>query len=293
MWRRGDGAYRGWGVSTEASVVAHYGNSRIAETILKTVAEMAARRAAETSQRLRVPDLRPFDALHAGGVRASKRLLENLKIAKGTHWLDVGCGVGGVSRHATYRFRCRVTGIDLTPEFCRAAASLTETVGLSKRIAFVQGNALSMPFPDGRFDGAFTVHAGVNIANKQAFYREICRVLKPGATLGIYDMLAGPVGEPLVMPVPWATTPDENFLVSIEETKNLLADAGLTIVEAIDRTIDALAFYKRLRLRAEKGLKAEGLQLAMGAEYQHRIDNARRNVWRNRCGPWEIHCRKA
>jgi len=34
------------------------------------------------------------------------------------HDRDIGSGIGGPARYFANRFGCRVTGVDLTPEFC-------------------------------------------------------------------------------------------------------------------------------------------------------------------------------
>lgn len=279
-------------MSIEATVTAQYRASGIAETILKAAADLVAERAGRNAGQLTVRDLAPFDELHIGGPRATQRFLPQLDISRNTCWLDIGSGVGGPSRHAAWRFGCRVTGIDLTPEFCIAAARLTETVGMADQVVFVQGNALAMPFADGAFDGGFTLHAGMNIDDKPGLYRAVHRALKPGATFGIYDILAGPAGGELTFPVPWAATPDANFLVGIEEMRAMLEEAGFAVLGAEDRTAFAYSFYKTMRRRAASELPPVGLQLAMGAEYRRRLENAGRNVIEGRCGPWEIVCRK-
>lgn len=53
-------------------------------------------------------------------------------------------------------------------------------------------------------------------------------MLKPGGTLAIYDVLAGPTG-PVHFPVPWARTPDASFLVTPDELRSLLEGAGFEI----------------------------------------------------------------
>ena len=42
--------------------------------------------------------------------------------------LDLGCGVGGPARTLAGEFGCRVTGLDITETFCRAAEMLNRLV---------------------------------------------------------------------------------------------------------------------------------------------------------------------
>ena len=67
--------------------------------------------------------------------------------------LVVGSGIGGPARYIAQRFGCRVTGIDLTAEFCEVARHLTGLLGLAGRVRFEQGDALAMPFADASFEG--------------------------------------------------------------------------------------------------------------------------------------------
>jgi ubiquinone/menaquinone biosynthesis C-methylase UbiE len=279
-------------VSIEARVTAQYRASRIAETILNAAAALTAERASRNTGPLTVRDLAPFDELHIGGRRATQRFLPQLGISRNSRWLDVGAGVGGPSRQAAWRFGCHVTGIELTPEFCSAAATLTEAVGMAGQVVFVQGNALAMPFADAAFDGAFTLHAGMNIENKALLYREVHRVLKPWATFGIYDILAGPALGRMRFPVPWAAAADENFLVRIGEMRALLDDAGFAVVAAANRSGFARSFYRKMHEQAAGNPARIGLQLVMGEDYRLKIANARRNFEAGYFRPWEIVCRK-
>jgi len=59
----------------------------------------------------------------------------------------VGCGIGGPSRYLAKRFGCRVTGLDLTPEFFRVAGMLAERTGLSEKVDYCVGDGPAVPFP--------------------------------------------------------------------------------------------------------------------------------------------------
>lgn len=78
-------------------------------------------------------------------------------------------------------FAGRVIGADFVQPM------LVRGKGKSARVTPVAADALEMPFPGGRFDGA-TVGFGVrNLANLDAGLREMARVLKPGARLVILE----------------------------------------------------------------------------------------------------------
>ena len=125
-------------------------------------------------------DLIPVSELHNRGKQATVDLARLAEIRPEQHILDVGCGIGGPARTLAAEFGCRVTGIDISDEFCSAARSLNELVGLSDKISIRTADALALPFEDESFDIVWTQHASMNIADKQALFTEMHRVLRPG-----------------------------------------------------------------------------------------------------------------
>jgi len=65
----------------------------------------------------------------------------------------------------------------------------------------------------------------MNIADKRKLYREIYRVIKPGGRFAFQEMAAGQVATSY-FPLPWATDPADNFLVSAEEMRSVLGESG-------------------------------------------------------------------
>lgn len=66
--------------------------------------------------------------------------------------LDVGCGVGGSSRHLARNFGCSVSGITLSPVQAQHATERSEKAGLAELTDFQVADALDLPFPDSSFD---------------------------------------------------------------------------------------------------------------------------------------------
>jgi 2-polyprenyl-3-methyl-5-hydroxy-6-metoxy-1,4-benzoquinol methylase len=62
--------------------------------------------------------LAPIDHFHRKGVVATAELAALLQPKASDHLLDIGCGIGGPARWIAAKYDCRVTGVDLTPEFC-------------------------------------------------------------------------------------------------------------------------------------------------------------------------------
>lgn len=257
---------------TEA-VQTHYTRSDLGDVILA-----ALEKAGKDVDRLAPEDLTPVDSFHIRGRAATLELARAAGLDAAKRVLDVGSGVGGTSRCLAKEFGCRVTGIDLTDEYCRAAAMLSARVGLADLVDYRQGDATHLPFDDGSFDVVWTEHVAMNIPDKARLYREMHRVLKPGGTLAVYDVLAGPSG-PVLFPVPWARTADTSFLVRPDDLRRLLQEAGFTVSDWSDTTDAARAWFVSLAEKIRKeGLPALGFHLLLGPDFQAMAQNQRRNL---------------
>ena len=240
-----------------------------------------------------IETLAPFDQFHGRGLEATEEVADVLAVAATDHLLDVGSGIGGPARYIADRFGCRVTGIDLTAEFCDVARHLTQMLGLEDRVAFEQGDALAMPFSDASFDGAYSMNVSMNIADKAGFYREIHRVLRPGAWLVLIEIAQGPNGS-LDYPTPWAQTAESSFLVTPSETGEVLEASGFTDLKSRDTAKESLAFGTRSRAMVERGEKPpyRAVQLIHGDLAAEVIANSSRGIVEARIIPIEVFCRK-
>src|SRR5271166_1854314 len=130
------------------------------------------------------PDtLAPIDHFHGRGVVATDELAAALQPRASDHLLDIGCGIGGPARWIAARYGCRVTGVDLTSQFCEAARELNRLCGLADRVQILHGSALAIPVPDKSFDRAYSQAALMKISDKRGVFREAFRVLRPGGSL--------------------------------------------------------------------------------------------------------------
>ena len=96
----------------------------------------------------------------------------------GARVLDVACGTGSLSRRLT-EAGASVTGIDLAPPMVAVAREL------SSGIAFVEGSADELPFPDDSFD-VVTCQQGLQFfPDRPAAVAEMRRVLRDGGRVVI------------------------------------------------------------------------------------------------------------
>lgn len=94
--------------------------------------------------------------------------------------VDVGCGVGGSSRHIARKYGCTAKGISLSPYQIKRAKEFTTTAGLDSRVEYQVADAMNMPFQEGQFDLTWSMESGEHMPDKDRFMSELVRVTAPG-----------------------------------------------------------------------------------------------------------------
>lgn len=268
-------------MNIEQQVANYYTRENLEDKILQLV-----RSAGKNLEQLRSDDTAPVDEFHLGGREATQALSDSMQLRAGMHLLDVGCGIGGPARYFAER-GCQVTGIDLTEEFVRVAESLTRKLKLDQRATFRQASALELPFAPDTFDGAYTIHVGMNIADKAGVFREVARVLKPGARFAIYDLMRTSDGA-LAFPLPWAQTPETSFVVSVDDYRQGLEAAGFRIAHQRDRRQFALEFMQRRMAEGPAGPLVLGIHLLMGEQAPLMLKNVNQAIASGALSPVEL-----
>ncbi len=97
----------------------------------------------------------------------------------GDRALDVACGTGKLTALLAARVGPfgRAVGLDVTPEMVEAARGVYSDL---VQCEFVQGDALALPFAAGDFDAATIAFGLRNLADFEAGFREMARVVRPG-----------------------------------------------------------------------------------------------------------------
>jgi ubiquinone/menaquinone biosynthesis C-methylase UbiE len=259
-----------------AALNDHYGMADLGDTILD-----ALDAAGKDVDGLTRADIASFDEFHIRGLEATREVADLAGIEAGARVLDVGCGVGGPARTLAAEFDCEVVGIDLVEEYCRTATLFTEKVGLTDSVRFEHGSALDLPFEDEAFDVVWFSHTLMNIEAKERAFREARRVLRPGGTLALYEICAGPGGE-TVFPVPWASDASLSHLVPPERLRELVIDLGFDEVVWRDVTDRSLDWFRdvvaSMQSRPPDAPPPLGLNLLMGSESPAKAENVVRNL---------------
>lgn len=274
-------------MTPDPEIPAHYGHADLLARL-----EAALRDDGVDPDHPGIEALAPYDHFHGRGLEATQALADLISARASDHVLDIGSGIGGPARYVARRFGCRVTGIDLTPQFCDIARHLTRVLDLEDQVDFQVGDALAMPFADASFDGAYSMNVSMNIADKAAVYREIHRVLQPGAWLALSEIAQGPGGD-VDYPTPWAASARTSFLSTPEETRQGLLDAGFDVMCLKSSLEEALAFGARSRAAVERGEKPphRAVTLIHGEIAPDAMRNTARGLTDGRIVPIEVLAR--
>jgi ubiquinone/menaquinone biosynthesis C-methylase UbiE len=264
-------------MNTDELVNKHYGFGGIKEQI-----KVGLNLAGKDIDSLTVDDLAPIDEFHTRGRASTLEVAEIVNLKNNDLILDVGCGLGGTARHLAEQYNCHVSGIDLTEEYISVGKWLTEQVGLSDHVELLRGSALDIPFEDEKFDIVWTEHVQMNIADKDGFYSEIARVLKPGGRLLFHDIFRG-LGEPPIYPAPWAEDESISKLVTEAEARSTIKNAGLQVDQWIVKVQESIEFFKEVSVQIEaEGPPPIGIHLLMGSNAKEKLQNYVRNMSEDR-----------
>jgi demethylmenaquinone methyltransferase/2-methoxy-6-polyprenyl-1,4-benzoquinol methylase len=101
------------------------------------------------------------------------------RVASGDSVIDVACGTGRLSALLAEQVGPfgHVTGVDLSERMIGRARDEHRDV---VQLEFVVGNALALAFPDDAFDAATVAFGLRNLADFEAGFRELGRVVRPG-----------------------------------------------------------------------------------------------------------------
>lgn len=126
-------------------------------------------------------------AVHASG-RDLQRLKTRLADFPQAHLLDLGCGAGHASFIAAEEV-AQVTAYDLSSQMLNVVAQAASDKGLNN-VSTRQGYAESLPFEEASFDVVISRYSAHHWHDVGQALREVKRVLKPGGTLIIMDVMS-------------------------------------------------------------------------------------------------------
>jgi ubiquinone/menaquinone biosynthesis C-methylase UbiE len=177
----------------------------------------------------------PTDSLIDGQVNLTEACLRYFPGLEGKRLLEIGCGNGVQSMYTLEKGKMAwVTGLDFNADNVELATRIAKQRG-HENIDFVHGDAQDMSaIPDNSYDCVLNVESAFHYPNKPAFFREIHRVLKPGGSYVIADILMKPNKRNILLRW-WERRLSQNYW-PLDRYRRGLEDAGLTIADEEDIT---------------------------------------------------------
>lgn len=114
-------------------------------------------------------------------------LASRLRLEDGFHACDIGCGYGATAQSLAERYGVRVTGVTVSPVQAERARSRAVSRGA---LDIRRQDWLANGFSPGSFDRAYSVESSEHMPDKQRFFNEAFRTLKPGGLFAVCAWLA-------------------------------------------------------------------------------------------------------
>jgi len=185
---------------------------------------------------------------------------------KGGRILDVACGPGATTKRLMRTYApAMITGINVSE------AQLAEARRRAPGCTFRRMDATRLDFPAAQFDAVICVEAAFHFDTRDTFLAEALRVLKPGGSLVLSDMLfrgfMRPLGE-------FGQVPPANFAADIASFRARFAAAGFEAIDVQDATRACLGGFRRHLARWPASEHRRGrmsLGKSIGASFISRI----------------------
>lgn len=116
-------------------------------------------------------------------------MARELRLASGQAVCDVGCGYGASAELLAKRYDVQVTGVTLSQA---QAARARERIGSDARVGIRRADWLANGFASDSFDAVYAIESTEHMADKQRFFDEAFRTLRPGGRLAVYAWLSCP-----------------------------------------------------------------------------------------------------
>ncbi|QIW99758.1 hypothetical protein AMS68_005276 [Peltaster fructicola] len=172
-------------------------------------------------------------------------IARHISLKPGDKVLDLGCGRGRVAAHISQFAHVQVTGMNIDPNQIAQAKSFNTERRYDNNFVIHDQNDLPLPFENNQFDAFYQIQALSLCKDLPALFKELYRIVKPGAKISLLDWVSLPAYDPTnaehaelmrrVKPLIGAVgTPTPKSLAQD------LEDAGFKVVLSDNASVDGL-----------------------------------------------------
>ena len=216
----------------------------------------------------------PADAASKSNRQAQEDMIEEvLKWAGVTEvnkMVDVGCGLGGSSRHLSRKYGCSAEGITLSPFQAKRGNEISQQEGLGERVHLQVCDALNQPSEwANAYDLVWSLESGEHMPDKKRFVGELVRICAPGGRVIVVTWCHRVLGAGETL------RPDEEELLrkicdayflpawcSAADYKKLFDAEGMTDVRTADWSNEVAPFWGEV---IKSALSVKGVVGLLGA----------------------------
>jgi SAM-dependent methyltransferase len=191
-----------------------------------------------------------------------------LRLTAESRVVDIACGKGGPTAILAAAYGCRITGVELRPQFADAARERVAARGLDELVEIHTADAASFPLEPESLDAALCIGATFVWGTIGDAAAALFPAVRPGGFVAI--------GEPFWRTWPLPEDTDPEGFVTLTETADRLERAGFALTGVIAASEDDWDRYESLHWRALEEWLAEhpDAEIRTGHE-QHRRDYLR------------------
>ncbi|KAK3329808.1 S-adenosyl-L-methionine-dependent methyltransferase [Apodospora peruviana] len=161
-----------------------------------------------------------------------KQIARVIDLKAGDRVLDLGCGRGRVAAHMATVTGAQVTGINIDPNQVAQAREFNSERGLLNEFIVQDFNSLPLPFADESLDAFYQIQALSLCKDLGKLFRELFRVLRPGAKISLLDWVSLPSYDP--------TNPEHAELMS--RVKPLIGAVGTPTPQIFETALEEAGF---------------------------------------------------
>ncbi|MDD5039562.1 MAG: methyltransferase domain-containing protein [Patescibacteria group bacterium] len=171
--------------------------------------------------------------------KTHSRFIKDACLNPGDSFIDLGCGIGGLTCYVAQKCRCRGVGITIS-KYQIAQAKKLARVWQAGSTEFRLLDIIAVEQLGEKFDAAFLVDVGCHLPDKALAMKKIAAVLKPGGRLVIADWLQKE--HPNALERELLLEPFNRYwhfpsMESLAGYKKIIRKAGMRVVQAEDVSI--------------------------------------------------------